>query len=48
LCYVAGKPSLGALLSEDPYFILKDLGGSHLHVQLRISRLAQLIGNAGG
>ncbi|KAF6262124.1 hypothetical protein COO60DRAFT_1699425 [Scenedesmus sp. NREL 46B-D3] len=42
----AGKPPLGTLLSEDPYFILKDYGGSHLHVQLRISRLAQLSGNA--
>jgi hypothetical protein len=44
----AGKPPLGTLLSEDPYFILKDVGGAHLHVLLRISRLAQLIGNAGG
>ncbi|WIA12401.1 hypothetical protein OEZ85_012445 [Tetradesmus obliquus] len=41
-----GKPPLGVFLAEDPYFILKDMGGSHLHVQLRVSRLAQLIGNA--
>ena len=43
-CCCAGKPSLRALLADDPYFDLRQEPG-HVQsvVKLRISRLAKLI-----
>lgn len=42
----AGKPSLGKLLGEDPYYVVRaEEGFKQPVVKLRISRLAKLIGN---
>eukprot|EP00775_Hariotina_reticulata_P008646 gene8646-8827_t len=41
----AGKPMLRQVLADDPYFVLKDVGGPNPNVRLRISRLSQLIGH---
>lgn len=44
-CCCAVAPSAQAVLADDPYFVLKDVGGPNPNVRLRISRLSQLIGH---
>jgi hypothetical protein len=44
--WLAGKPSLHQILTDDPYFLVKpEPGYKQPLIKLRISRLSKLIGN---